>query len=78
MQHRAIMLRPGQVGTTNAVLGAIESTGSWLPIGIGLVADRAGLSWALGSSAIIGGAMLVLSWWSAARSRGGSALTSSP
>jgi predicted MFS family arabinose efflux permease len=78
MQHRAIMLRPGQVGTTNAVLGAIESTGSWLPIGIGLVADRAGLSSALGSFAIIGGAMLLLSCWSAARSRKGSALTSSP
>jgi FSR family fosmidomycin resistance protein-like MFS transporter len=69
MQHRAIMLRPGQVGTTNAVLGAIESTGSWLPIGIGVVADRAGLSWALGSFAIFGGAMLALSWWSARRSR---------
>ncbi|MGI8984913.1 MAG: hypothetical protein ACR2HM_10350, partial [Acidimicrobiales bacterium] len=69
MQHRAIMLRPGQVGTTNAVLGAIESTGSWLPIGIGVVADRAGLTWALGTFAIFGGAMLALSWVSARRDR---------
>lgn len=69
VQHRSITLRPGQVGTTNAVLGAIESSGSWLPIGIGVIADRAGLSWALGSFAIIGMAMLALSWRSARRDR---------
>lgn len=68
MQHRTIMLRPGQVGTTNAVLGAIESSGSYLPIGIGVIADGAGLSWAVGSFAIVGAAMLALSWWSARRS----------
>jgi MFS family permease len=27
VQHRSLLLRPGQVGTTNAVLGAIQSTG---------------------------------------------------
>jgi MFS transporter, FSR family, fosmidomycin resistance protein len=68
VQHRSLMLRPGQVGTTNAVLGAIESTGAWLPIAIGAVADRAGLSWALGSLGVgVGGALMVLAWWDGRR-----------
>lgn len=62
VQHRSLTLRPGQVGTTNAVLGGIESTGSWLPVAIGALADGAGLEWALGSFAILGGAMVALGW----------------
>jgi FSR family fosmidomycin resistance protein-like MFS transporter len=68
MQHRTVTLRPGQVGTTNAVLGAIESTGSWLAVAIGVVADRAGLTWAIGSFALVGVAMLALAAVSARRS----------
>ncbi len=64
VQHRTLTLRPGQVGTTNAVLGALESTGSWIPVGIGVIADRAGLSLAVGSFGILGAAMLALAVWS--------------
>jgi hypothetical protein len=67
MQHRSLLLRPGQVGTTNAVLGAIESTGAWLPMAIGALADRAGLTWAVGSFGIVGAALVVLSWWDGRR-----------
>ena len=67
MQHRSLRLRPGQVGTTNAVLGAIESTGSWLPVVIGVVADRAGLSWAVGSFGIVGVVLMALAWWDGRR-----------
>jgi MFS transporter, FSR family, fosmidomycin resistance protein len=67
MQHRSLLLRPGQVGTTNAVLGAIESTGSWLPVAIGVLADRAGLSWAVGSFGIVGVVLMALAWWDGRR-----------
>ena len=67
VQHRSLTLRPGQVGATKAVLGAIESTGSWLPVAIGVVADRAGLTWAVGSFGIVGGVLLALSWWDGRR-----------
>jgi hypothetical protein len=63
VQHRSLLLRPGQVGTTKAVLGAIESTGAWLPLAIGVVADRAGLTWAVGSFGIVGVVLLALSSW---------------
>ncbi len=63
VQHRTLTLRPGQVGTTNAVLGALESTGSWIPVGIGVIADRAGLSLAVGSFGILGAAVLALAVW---------------
>jgi MFS family permease len=69
VQHRSITLRPGQVGTTNAVLGAIESTGSWLPVAIGVLADRAGLSWAVGSFGIVGAVLIALAWWDGRRPR---------
>jgi hypothetical protein len=62
-QHRALTLRPGQVGTTTAVLGMIESTGMWLPIAIGAVADRAGLSSAVGCFAVLGLLMLAVAVW---------------
>lgn len=67
MQHRSLLLRPGQVGTTNAVLGAIESTGAWLPMAIGALADRAGLTWAVGSFGVVGGFLVALSWWDGRR-----------
>ena len=67
VQHRSLLLRPGQVGTTKAVLGAIESTGSWLPIGVGAVADGAGLTWAVGTFGIAGCFLIALSWWSGRR-----------
>ena len=63
VQHRSLLLRPGQVGTTKAVLGAIESTGAALPVAIGIVADRAGLTWAVGSFGIVGLVLLALSSW---------------
>jgi MFS family permease len=67
VQHRSLLLRPGQVGTTKAVLGAIESTGLWLPIGFGAVADGAGLTWAVGTFGVAGGFLIALSWWSGRR-----------
>lgn len=63
VQHRSLLLRPGQVGTTKAVLGAIESTGAWLPVAIGVVADRAGLTWAVGSFGVVGAVLVALAWW---------------
>ena len=68
MQHRSLLLRPGQVGTTNAVIGAIESTGAWLPLAIGALADRAGLTWAVGSFGVVGAVLVLLSLWDGRRS----------
>lgn len=67
VQHRSLLLRPGQVGTTKAVLGAIEATGAWLPVAVGVVADRAGLTWAVGSFGIVGVVLLALSSWDGRR-----------
>ncbi len=64
VQHRSLTLRPGQVGTTKAVLGTIEATGFWIPVAIGAVADRAGLSLAVGSFGVVGAAMLAMALWS--------------
>lgn len=66
VQHRSLTLRPGQVGATKAVLGTIESTGFWIPVAVGVIADRAGLTLAVGSFGIVGAAMMALAWWSAA------------
>jgi predicted MFS family arabinose efflux permease len=60
VQHRTLALRPGQVGTAKAVVSAIELTGLALPVGIGAVADRAGLSGALGVYAFLGLAIVVI------------------
>ena len=68
VQHRSLTLRPGQVGTTKAVLGTIESAGFWIPVAVGVIADRAGLTTAVGSFGIVGGAMMALAWWSGRRS----------
>jgi FSR family fosmidomycin resistance protein-like MFS transporter len=67
VQHRSLLLRPGQVGTTNAVLGAIQSTGALLPIAIGVLADRAGLTWAVASFGLVGGLLGALAWWDGRR-----------
>ena len=67
VQHRSLTLRPGQVGTTKAVLGTIESTGFWIPVAVGVIADRAGLTSAIGSFGIVGGAMMALALWSGRR-----------
>lgn len=64
VQHRSLMLRPGQVGTTKAVLGTVESTGFWLPVAIGVAADHYGLTVAVGSYGLLGAALVVLAWWS--------------
>jgi FSR family fosmidomycin resistance protein-like MFS transporter len=69
IQHRSLTLRPGQVGTTKAVLGTIESTGFWIPVAIGAVADHAGLSLAVGSYGVVGAVMLAMAWWSTRRVR---------
>jgi FSR family fosmidomycin resistance protein-like MFS transporter len=60
LQHRSLTLRPGQVGTTMAVLGAVEVAGFWIPAAIGAVADRFGLGAAVGTYAVLGLVMLVL------------------
>ena len=67
VQHRSLTLRPGQVGTTKAVLGTIESTGFWIPVAVGVMADRVGLTLAVGSFGVVGGAMMALAWWSGRR-----------
>jgi predicted MFS family arabinose efflux permease len=59
-QHRSLTLRPGQVGTTKSVLGMIESTGMWIPMAIGAVADRFGLTLAVGCFGLLGVLMLAL------------------
>lgn len=70
VQHRSLTLRPGQVGVTKAVLGTIESTGFWIPVAVGMIADRAGLTLAVGSFGIVGGAMMGVAWWSGRRGTG--------
>jgi len=60
VQHRSLTLRPGHVGRTKAVLSVIEFSGFWIPIGIGAVADRAGLRTALGAFVVLGLVMVAL------------------
>ena len=54
LQHRSLTLRPGQVGTTKAVVTVIEFSGFWIPVALGLLADRAG---AVGAFGALGAAM---------------------
>lgn len=54
LQHRTLTLRPGEVGTTKAVVSAIEVVGAAGPIAIGAVADAAGLVAAVGLYALLG------------------------
>lgn len=67
LQHRSLTLRPGQVGTTKAVLGTIEFTGFWIPVAIGVLADRAGLVPAVATYGILGAAAAGLAWCDARR-----------
>jgi MFS family permease len=71
VQHRSLTLRPGQVGTTKAVLGTIESTGFWIPVAVGALADGAGLTAALASYGALGAVMVVLARWSGRRAATG-------
>jgi predicted MFS family arabinose efflux permease len=43
LQHRTLTLRPGEVGSTKAVVSAIEFGGAAVPIAIGAVADSTDL-----------------------------------
>ncbi|MGH9264199.1 MAG: MFS transporter [Acidimicrobiales bacterium] len=69
VQHRILTVRPGQVGTTKAVLTAMESVGMWMPVAIGAIADQAGLTVAVGSYGVLGGAIVLLAAWSGRRDR---------
>ena len=69
LQHRSLTLRPGQVGTTSAVLAAIELGGFWIPSAIGAVADRAGLGPAVGAFAVLGAVLVALVWADGHRGR---------
>lgn len=54
LQHRTLTLRPGEVGSTKAVVTTIEFAGAAVPIGIGAVADAAGLVAAVAVFAMLG------------------------
>lgn len=54
LQHRTLTLRPGEVGTTMAVISAVEMVGFVLPAGIGWIADRFDLTAALGAYVVLG------------------------
>ena len=54
LQHRTLTLRPGQVGSTKAVVSTIEFGGAAVPIAIGAVADSTGLVTAVGLYAVLG------------------------
>jgi hypothetical protein len=69
IQHRTLSLRPGQVGTTKAVLSVIEFPDFLLPIAIGIVADRAGLVAAIGLYSVLGAGLVSLSLASARADR---------
>jgi hypothetical protein len=49
LQARFLTLRPGQAGTTGAVVGAIEQLSLVVPLAIGAIADRRGLTVAMGA-----------------------------
>ncbi|HEX2117840.1 MAG TPA: MFS transporter [Acidimicrobiales bacterium] len=69
VQHRILTVRPGQVGTTKAVLTVMESVGMWMPVAIGAIADQAGLTVAVGSYGVLGAAIVLLVAWSGRRDR---------
>jgi hypothetical protein len=47
LQARFLTLRPGQAGTTGAVVGAIEQLALVVPLAIGVIADQRGLTVAM-------------------------------
>ena len=60
LQAIALRLVPGRTGSTKAVIGAIEMLGLLIPIGVGVVADRAGLGVGLLAFAAVPAALLLL------------------
>ncbi len=60
LQALALRLIPGRAGTTKAVIGAIEMLGLAVPVGIGALADRVGLTTGLLAFALVPAAMLLL------------------
>jgi predicted membrane-bound dolichyl-phosphate-mannose-protein mannosyltransferase len=47
LEARVLTLRPGQAGTTSAVVSAVGQVAILVPLGAGVVADRAGVTTAL-------------------------------
>src|SRR5262245_33407603 len=60
LQHRTLTLRPGQAGTTMALVNTIEFTAFAVPIAIGALADAAGLTAGLWAYALVPAALLAL------------------
>ena len=54
VQHRMLTLRPGEVGSTKAVVSAMEFVGAAVPIGIGAAADATDLVTAVALFAVLG------------------------
>ena len=67
VQHRTLTLRPGQVGTTKAVVSTVEMAGFAIPIAIGALADRAGLVAAVATYGFLGLALVALAAFDARR-----------
>jgi len=60
VQHRALTLRPRQVGKTKAVISTIESMGFGLPLAIGAVADAATLTVAMAVFGLLAALLLAV------------------
>lgn len=60
VQHRTLTLRPGQVGTTKALVSAIELPGFAAPVVIGAVADASSLTAAVGLCGVLGAVLTAL------------------
>ncbi len=60
LQHRTLTLRPGEVGTTKAVVSGIEFAGAPLPIAIGAVADGTSLVTAVALYGVLGSVFTLL------------------
>jgi FSR family fosmidomycin resistance protein-like MFS transporter len=53
IQHRELVLLPGQAGAVTAVVAVLELFGFAVPVGIGALADRAGLGAAVAAHALL-------------------------
>ena len=60
LQALTLRLVPGRTGSTKAAIGAIEMLGLLIPIGVGAVADSAGLQVGLIAYAAVPALMFVL------------------